>query len=287
MDQRIIDLYDEYTHAPLPRREFLSRLAVLAGGAAAATALLPLLENNYAKAAIVQPDDARLTTERVTYPGATGPVKGYLVRPKATTGNIPGVIVIHENRGVNPHIEDIARRVAVEGFAALAVDLLSPQGGTPANQDTAREMFAKIDRPSAVRDLVAAVAYLKGRPGASGKVGAIGFCWGGDMVNLLATQSPDLAAGVVFYGLSPPALDAARIKAQMLLHYAGLDPRVNSTVPAYEEALKAAGVRYVKYVYENAQHAFNNDTSTERYSPPAAKLAWERTVTFLKTTLLG
>jgi carboxymethylenebutenolidase len=287
MDQRIIDLYDEYTHAPLPRRVFLGRLSALAGGTAAAAALLPLLESNYAKAAVVAPDDARLDIAPVTYPGDPGPIKGYLARPKTGPDKRAGVIVVHQTRGVSPHIEDIARRIALAGYTALAVDLLSPQGGTPADDDAARAMFAKIDTDQAARNLVAAVAWLKARPDATGKIGAVGFCWGGDMVNRLATAAPDLAAAVVFYGLSPPALDAVRIKARMLLHYAGLDQRVNATVPAFEEAMKAAGVSYTKFVYDGAQHAFNDDTAGARYNERAAKEAWDRTIAFFRTTLAG
>ncbi|MGE0747208.1 MAG: dienelactone hydrolase family protein [Rhodospirillales bacterium] len=287
MDQRIIDLYDEYTHAPLPRRVFLSRLSVLVGGTAAAAALLPLLESNYALAATVAADDARLETSRVTYPGASGPVKGYLAKPKGAPARLPGVVVVHENRGLNPHIEDVTRRVALAGFTALGVDMLSPQGGTPATDDAARDMHGKIDAAVAVRDLVAAVAWLKARPDATGKVGAVGFCWGGGMVNRLAAASPDLTAAVVFYGVSPPAAEAAKVKARMLLHYAGADERVNATAPAWEEALKAAGVGYTKHMYDGAQHAFHNDTAGPRHDPAAAKQAWDRTVAFFKETLAG
>jgi carboxymethylenebutenolidase len=285
MDRRIIDLYDEYTHRPLPRRMFIERLAALAGSSAAAMALLPLLENNYAKAAIVAADDARLDTSRVSYKGASGDVRAYLAVAKETGAKRAGVIVIHENRGLNPHIEDVARRVAVEGFTALAPDLLSSQGGTPADPDKARTMIGSLDRASAVKDLVAAVAYLKGRRDANGKVGAIGFCWGGGMTNLLAVASPDLAAAVPYYGAVAPAEDAAKIKAKMLLHYAGNDSFVNGGIAKYEEALKSAGVSYTIHMYDGAEHAFNNDTAGVRYNKQAADLAWSRTVAFLKATL--
>ncbi|MBM3485857.1 MAG: dienelactone hydrolase family protein [Alphaproteobacteria bacterium] len=286
MDQRIIDLYDEYTHRPLDRRVFLRRLADLAGGTAAAIALLPLLENSYAFAATIAADDARLAAERVHYPGATGPVTGYLARPRAE-GRRGAVIVIHENRGLNAHIEDVARRVAVAGHVALAADLLSPSGGTPADADAARDAIGKLDGAATVRNLVAAVAWLKARADSNGRVGAVGFCWGGGMVNRLAVAAPDLAAGVVFYGLSPAAEDAAKIKARMLMHYASNDDRINATVPGYEAALKAAGVAHSIHHYPGTQHAFHNDTAGERYNAAAARLAWERTIAFFQATLAG
>jgi carboxymethylenebutenolidase len=285
MDRRIIELYDEYTHRPLPRRVFIERLIALAGSSAAAMAMLPLLENNYAHAATVAADDSRLDTSRISYKGASGDVRAYLVVPKQGGGKRAGVLVVHENRGLNPHIEDVARRVALEGFNALAVDLLSPAGGTPADEDKAREMIGKLDRDTTVRNLVAAVEYLKNRPDSNGKVGAIGFCWGGGMVNLLATAAPDLAAAVPYYGPVPPVENVPGIKAKMLLHYAGNDSFVNPGIPQYEEALKKAGVDYRIHIYEGAQHAFNNDTAGARYNKQAADLAWSRTVAFLKSTL--
>jgi carboxymethylenebutenolidase len=285
MDRRIIELYDEYTHRPLERREFLRRLAVLAGSSTAAYALLPLLENNYARAAIVDPADARLGTGTVTYKGESGEVRGYIATPRAGPAKRPGVLVIHENRGVNPHIEDVVRRIALEGFTALAPDALSPFGGTPANEDEARAAFARIDRNQVVRDLLPAVALLKGRPDAAGPVGAIGFCWGGGISNLLAVQSPDLAAVVTFYGLVPPAAEVSKIKARIQLHYAGNDQRVNAGIPEYEAALKSVGVSYEKFMYEGAEHAFNNDTNAARYNKAAAELAWSRAIAFLKANL--
>jgi carboxymethylenebutenolidase len=285
MDRRIIELYDEYTHRPLERRVFLQRLASLVGGSAAAYALLPMLENNYARAAIADPADARLATGMVTYRGASGEVRGYVATPKAGAAKRPGVIVIHENRGLNPHIQDVARRAALEGFTALAPDALSPFGGTPANEDEARAAFARIDRDQTVRDLIATVAYLKGRPDAAGPVGAVGFCWGGGMVNLLAVSAPDLAAGVPFYGLVAPTADVPKIKAKLQLHYAGNDPRINAGIPEYEGALKATGVSYEKFVYEGVEHAFHNDTGAARYNKAAAELAWSRTIAFFKANL--
>ncbi len=285
MDRRIIDLYDEYTHRPLERRVFLQRLALLAGSSAAAYALLPLLENNYAQAALVEPADPRLATGMVSFRGASGEVRGYLAAPRSGPAKRAGVIVIHENRGLNPHIQDVARRVALEGFTALAVDALSPFGGTPANEDEARAAFGRIDRDQAVRDFAAAIAYLKGRPDAAGPVGAVGFCWGGGMVNLLAVSAPDLAAGVPFYGPVPPTGEVPRIKAKLMLHYAGNDSRINAGIPEYEAALKAAGVVYERFTYEGAEHAFHNDTAGVRYNKAAAELAWSRTITFLKANL--
>ena len=284
MDQRIIDLYDEYTHRPLERRLFLERLAKLAGSAAAALALLPILENNYAVAAQVAPDDPGIDAKRVDFPGAAGKVKGYLARP-GKKGKAPAVIVLHENRGLNAHIEDVTRRAAVAGFLALAPDCLSGAGGTPANEDEAREKIGALDREAVVKDLVAARRFLAEHKGSTGRVGAMGFCWGGGMVNLLAAADPDLAAGVVFYGMSPPAEKVPTIRARMLLQYAGLDERINASVPAYEEALKAAGVNYRLHMYDGVQHAFHNDSNAARYDAVAAALAWKRTVEFLKEAL--
>ena len=283
--QEMIYLYDEYTHAPLPRRVFLRRLAALAGSAAAATAILPYIETSRAAAAIVAANDARLEASHITYPGSSGPVKAYLVKAKEGPAKRGSVIVVHENRGLSPHIEDVARRAALEGFVALAPDLLSYQGGTPANDDDARAAFAKMDRSIAVKDAATAIAYLKGRPESNGKVGAVGFCWGGGTVNRVATSAPDLAAAAPFYGDAPPADDVKNIKAKLLLHYAALDDRINAGVPGYEAALKAANVSYTKYVYDGVNHAFHNDTAGERYGEAAAKLAWSRTMAFFKENL--
>jgi carboxymethylenebutenolidase len=285
MDRRIIELYDEYTHRPLERRVFLERLAVLVGGSAAAYALLPLLENNYARAALVDPTDARLATSMIAYKGASGDVRAYLATPKGGPARRAGVVVIHENRGLNPHIQDVARRVALEGFTALAPDALSPLGGTPANEDEARAAFGRLDRELAVRNFVAAVAYLKARPDAAGPVGAVGFCWGGGMANLLAVSAPDLAAAAPFYGLVAPAADAPKIKAKLQLHYAANDSRINAGIPGYEAALKGAGVAFEKHLYDGTEHAFHNDTGAARYNKAAAELAWSRTIAFFKANL--
>ena len=284
MDQRVIDLYDLYTHGGMNRRSFLDKLAALAGSTAAASALLPLLTNDYARAQTVPENDARITTETVEVPGAQN-LKGYLVRPKAGGEKLPAVLVVHENRGLNPHIRDITRRMATEGFLALGLDFLSPLGGTPDDDEKGREMFGQLKPPEALAYAKAAFAYLKGHPSSTGKVGAVGFCWGGGVVNNLAVNEPDLAAGVAYYGGQPKPEDVPKIQAAMLLHYAGLDERVNAGMPAYEAALKAAGKAYELYVYEGANHAFTNDTNAARYHPEAAKLGWDRTVAFLRKHL--
>ncbi len=285
MDARILKLYDEYTHAPLPRRVFIERLAALCGSTAAAMALLPLLDSNYANAATVPADDARVATSWVTYKGASGDVKAYVATPRSGAAKRPGVIVVHENRGLTPHIQDVTRRVALAGFTGLGVDLLSSLGGTPADEDKARELFAKIDRNTVHLDAVAAVAYLESRPDASGPVGAVGFCFGGQIVNQIATAAPSLDAAVPFYGRQPPASDVPKIKAKLLLHYAGNDDGINGGIAAYEAALKANGVTYEQHVYPGVEHAFHNDTSAARYNQAAAELAWTRTIAFFKVTL--
>ncbi len=284
MDQRIIELYDEYAHAPLERRVFLDRLAALAGGTAAAALLLPLLEIGRAEAAVVPPDDPRVAAASVSYPGKSGTVQGYLAKPAAGTG-FGAVLVIHENRGLNAHIQDVARRLAVAGFVALAPDLLSVAGGTPADEDKARDMIQKLDRATAVADSVAGVAWLRRLPDADRKVGAVGFCWGGGVVNQLAVADPTLDAAVAYYGAQPDAADAAKIKAPMMLHYGGLDERIDAGIPAFRAALDKAGVSYEIFVYKGANHAFNNDTSPARYNADAAKLAWDRTIAFFTAKL--
>ena len=284
VDQRIIDLYDSFTHGGMNRRQFLDRLAGLAGSSAAAAALLPLLQNDYARAAIVAPDDPRLATERVAYDSPKGKINAYLARLTAK-GKRPAVLVVHENRGLNPHIEDVARRFAAEGFLAYAVDLLSLVGGTPATEDEARDRHAKMNQDDAVAALVAAVSLLKQHPESTGKVGAVGFCFGGFMVNRLAASSPELDAGVAYYGRQVPAAQVANIKAALLLHYAGKDDGVNAGIPAYEAALKANNKKYTLYTYPGTQHAFNTDTSAARYDKPAADLAWSRTIAFFKENL--
>ena len=285
MRQDIIDLYDAYTHERLDRRIFMDRLAKLAGGSAAAAALLPLLRANHAKAAIVPPDDARVRAERITFPGATGEVQAYLARPADAPGALPGVVVIHENRGLNPHIEDVARRLALEGFVALAPDFLSPEGGTPADEDQARELIGQLDQQQTIQNALAAVDFLKGNDATTGKVGVVGFCWGGALANQIAVNSAEVDAVVPFYGRQPASGDVARIRAPLLLHYAGLDERINAGIPEYERALKEAGVNYTIYMYEGANHAFHNDTSEARYDPAAARLAWSRTIDFFKQHL--
>ncbi|MEO8487802.1 MAG: dienelactone hydrolase family protein [Betaproteobacteria bacterium] len=285
MDPKIIALYDEYTHAPLPRRTFLERLAVLAGGSTAAAAILPLLDSNYALAAVVEPSDPRIVATRTTVKTPSGALRVYLVTPAAGPARRGGVIVVHENRGLSAHIEDVTRRVALAGYTAAGVDMLSPQGGTPPDEDRAREMYAKVDPDAVVADLVAVTDWLAARPDANGRVGAVGFCWGGGVVNALAVAAPKLAAGVPFYGVAPPVADVAKIRAKMLMHYAGNDARVNAGRPAYEAALKDARVGYRIYVYEGTEHAFHSDVAGARYNETAAKLAWSRTIAFFGETL--
>jgi carboxymethylenebutenolidase len=284
MDQRIINLYDQFTHGGMNRREFLDRLTGLAGSAAAGAALLPLLQNNYAQAAIVAADDARLVGERVSYDSPHGKINGYLVRAKAQ-GKRPAVIAIHENRGLNPHIEDVARRLALEGFLALAPDLLSLVGGTPPSEDAARDLHTKMNREEAIAASVAAVSFLGKHAESTGKVGAVGFCFGGGIVNRMATDSPDLAAGVAYYGTQPPADKVPAIKAPLLLQYAETDDNINKGIAAYEAALKANNKKFTIHSYPGTQHAFNNDTGAARYNKQAADLAWERTIGFFKEQL--
>lgn len=281
MDQRIIDLYDRFTHGQIGRREFMDRLATLLGSAAAAMALLPALTNDYARAAIVEEDDARLDASTASFEVGGASVSGYLVRARRVDAKRPAVLVIHENRGLNPHIRDVTRRMALAGYLAFGVDLLSPEGGTPADEDKARDMIAALDRPATLAQAVAAVAFLAAHPASTGNVGAVGFCWGGGLVNLLAEASPELKAGVAYYGMQPPLDRVPDIKAALLLHYAGLDNRVNEGIAAYEDALAKAGRDYTIYVYEGANHAFNNDANPARYDPKAAELAWTRTSAFL------
>ncbi|UDF30650.1 UNVERIFIED_ORG: dienelactone hydrolase family protein [Roseateles sp. XES5] len=283
--QAMIDAYDEYTHLTLDRRRFMERLTALAGSGAAAAAIAPLLAASSASAEMIAAGDARLAAEDVVYAGGAGEMKGYLVRPREAAGPLGSVIVIHENRGLNPHIRDVARRMALEGFVALAPDFLSPAGGTPDNEDQAREMIGKLDPAATVANAEASLAFLEKRDGANGKVGAIGFCWGGGLVNRFATKSDALKAGVAYYGAQPPAEDVPNIKAALLLHYAGLDERINAGIDAYRKALEAGGKSFEIHVYDGVNHAFNNDTSAARYDKAAADLAWQRTVAFLKKNL--
>ena len=284
IDPKIMDLYEDYTVGRLDRREFLKNLAKLAGGAAAAVALMPFLENIHAKNQITAEDDSRLHTEYVKFPGETGDVRAYLARPKGEI-KLPGVIVIHENKGLQPHIEDVNRRVALEGFLALATDALSPLGGTPEdNVDEARTKMRELDGEATIKNNVAAVKYLMTHPQSTGKVGCMGFCWGGGMVNQMAVNSPDLTAAVPFYGRQPAAEDVPKIKASLLCHYAGQDERINAGIPAFEEALKKASVDYKIFVYEGCGHAFFNDTGS-RFNKEASLLAFERTIAFFKEKL--
>lgn len=284
MDQQIINLFDEYTHKPLSREVFMKRLTSLTGSTAAALTTLSLLEVNYAKAATIDLQDDRLITERIVYPGDGTEMKGYVARPKAD-GKYPAIVVIHENRGLNPHIEDVARRAALAGYLALAPDALSPLGGTPADADQARDMFQKLDASKNLNNFIKAFDYLKSRKDGNGKFGTVGFCWGGGIVNQLAVNVPDLKAAVAFYGRQPESADVYRIKAAVQLHYAGTDERINAGIAAYEEALKKAKVTHELYSYEGAQHAFHNDTAPTRYNETAAKLGWERTLAFFKKYL--
>jgi carboxymethylenebutenolidase len=277
MDQRIINLFDEYTHKPLSRDIFLKKLAKLAGGTTAALALLPMLEVSYANAATISEQDEDIIAEDVRYLVEGATMKGYLVQPKASKKR-GSVLVIHENRGLNPHTKDIARRLAKSGYTALAADALGPFGGTPENEDEARAMFAKIDPAKNLDNFLKGLDYLRARPESNGKTAVVGFCWGGALSNQLAVYDPKLNAAVAYYGRQPEAADVAKIKAAMQLHYGGLDERINAGIPAYEEALKSAGVKYEIYIYEGAQHAFLNDSAPTRYNPEAAKLAWERTL---------
>jgi carboxymethylenebutenolidase len=289
ISQEMIRIYDDYTHLTLDRRDFMQKLKRLTGSAAAAAAIVPLLEASKAKAAMVAEDDARLTTETITWPGAEGvTMSGYLAMPADDSGPLPAVMIVHENRGLNPHIKDVVRRMALEGFLALGPDFLSPQGGTPEDEEQARAVHESLDRAQAVDNAVATVRFLKNHERSNGKVGAVGFCFGGGIVNQTAVHAgADLAAGVAYYGGQPEAGDVPKIEARMMLHYAGLDERINAGIAAYEEALKAAGVDYQLFMYDNVNHAFNNDTSEARYNKEAADLAWSRSVAFLKEALAG
>ncbi|MDO9180537.1 MAG: dienelactone hydrolase family protein [Agitococcus sp.] len=285
LNQEIINLYDEYTHKPLDRRVFLQRLTDLVGSAAVAVGLIPLLAANQAQAAIIATDDARLNTQYLNVKGKLGDTKSYLAYPKKAS-KLPAVIVIHENRGLNAHIEDVARRLALEGFLVLAPDLLSPLGGTPTDEDAARALIGKLESTQTLQQLVDAIVFLQQHAHSNGKVGAVGFCWGGGAVGDLAVHSASLAAGVVYYGRQPKNEDVTNITAPLLLHYGGLDTRINQGIPAFEGALKKANKNYSLNIYDGVNHAFNNDTSEARYDKAAAELAWSRTVAFFKQNLL-
>ena len=277
MDQRIINLYDEYTHKPLSRNEFLRRLALMAGGTAAALSLLPMLETNYAHAAITS--DEELFTERISYAGVNGEMQAYVARPKKDK-KYPAIVVIHENRGLNPHIEDVTRRAAKEGYLAIAPNALAPLGGTPENEDEARAKFQLLKSEDSQQNFIRVFDHLAARKDCNGDWGCVGFCWGGAMANTLAVNIPTLKAAVAFYGRQPAAADVPKIKAAVQLHYGSLDERLNAGIAAYEEALKQAGTRYELYMYEGANHAFHNDTAPTRYNKEAATLAWKRTMDF-------
>ncbi len=283
--QAMINAYDEYTHLTLDRRGFMEKLTKLAGSGAAAAAIAPLLAANSANAAMVADDDARLKAEDITWPGSSSDMKGYLVHPADQSGKLGAVIVIHENRGLNPHIRDVARRVALEGFVALAPDFLSPLGGTPDDEEKARGMFDQLTPGQVTADGTATVAFLAQHELGNGKVGAVGFCWGGGAVNDLAVNVPTLAAGVAYYGRQPKDEDVAKIKAPLLLHYAGLDERINAGIDAFKAALTKDGKEFTIYIYDGVNHAFNNDTSEARYDKAAAELAWGRTIAFFKEKL--
>jgi len=287
-DQELLNLFDRYVHGQIDRRGFLDGATKFTAGSMTAAMLLEALNPRFAEAQQVTKDDKRLKTETVEYPSpqGSGTMKGYLARPASATGKLPGILVVHENRGLNPHIEDIARRLALDNFMAFAPDALTPLGGYPGDEDSARALFAKLDQAKSREDFLAAAGYLKNRPDCTGKVGVVGFCYGGGIANMLATRIPDLAGTVAFYGGQPTAEDAAKIKAPLLIHYAENDERINAGWPAYEAALKANNVNYEMFKYPGTQHGFNNDT-TPRYDEAAAKLAWQRTVDFFNKNLRG
>lgn len=282
----VLKLFDGYIHGMLSRREFLDRAAKFAVGGFTAAAMLESLKPNYALGQQIAKDDPRIKTEYLSYPSpqGSGTMRGYYARPANAPGKLPGVLVIHENRGLSPHIEDVARRLALANFLAFAPDALTPLGGYPSDDEKAGQLFSQLDPVKRTEDFVAGYRFLKARPECSGKVGAVGFCVGGDIVNMLAVRLPDLAAGVPFYGGQPNAADAAKIKAPLLIHYAGLDQGTNAGWPAFEAVLKANGVKYQMYMYPGANHGFHNDT-TPRYDEAAAKLAWSRTIAFLNENL--
>jgi len=283
MDQKIINLYDSYTHSQLSRKEFIKKLSVLAGGTAMALTMLPLLENNYAAAASLV-NEEELSTEMITYKGVNGEMKGLLAKPK-NGKNLGTVLVIHENRGLNPHTMDVTKQVAAAGFMALGVDALSVIGGTPADEDKAREEIGKLNPADNLQNFLLGLDYLRKHKDGNGKVGCVGFCWGGRMANLLAVNDPNLKAAVAYYGSQAEVADVPKIKASLMLHYAGLDERINAGIPAYEAALKQHKIDYQIFIYEGVNHAFNNNTSPTRYNEAAAKLAWGRTIDLFKKKL--
>jgi carboxymethylenebutenolidase len=285
-DQELLILFDAYVHGSIDRRGFLERAQKFAVGGVTAVGLLAALSPDFALGQVVAPDDKRLNAQRVELasPNGYGTVKGYLVRPANASGKLPAVLVVHENRGLNPHIEDITRRLALEGYMAFAPDALAPLGGYPGDEDKARALFAQLDQSKTREDFVTAAQWLLARADGTGKMGAVGFCYGGGMAHILSVRVPELAAAVPFYGNVPAAGDAAKVKAPLLIHLAEVDERINSAWPVYEAALKAAGVRYTAYQYAGTQHGFNNDT-TPRFDAAAAKTAWDRTLAFFAQTL--
>lgn len=283
MERKVNELYMDYRKGDVSRREFMKKLALVTGGTAAAVVILPGCTG--ATASPVRKSAMKVIGEFITYPGASGDIRAWISIP-AGSEKYPGVIVIHENRGLVPHIRDVNNRMAMEGFVALAPDALSPLGGTPEDQDKGREMIGQLDREETIKNFVAAVKYLKTHPRTTGKVGCTGFCWGGAMTNQVAVNSPDLNAAVPYYGSTPAPEDVPKINAKVMAHYAGNDERINAGIPAFEEALKKAGIEYQIFIYEGTQHAFNNDTS-ERYNKEAADLAWKRTTDFFKESLKG
>jgi carboxymethylenebutenolidase len=284
--REVLALFDQYVHGGISRREFLDNAGRHAVGGMTAAGLLTALAPDFASAQQVAPSDARLATSFVEFdsPKGYGKARGYLAKPKTAEGKLPAVLVCHENRGLNPHIEDITRRLALEGYLAFAPDALHSLGGYPGDEDKARDLFAKLDQAKVQADFLAAAALVKSRPDVNGRVGTVGFCWGGGMVNYIATQWPELAAGVPFYGMAPPLDDVPRIKAPLLLHFAANDERIDAAWPPYEAALKKAGVRYEAFIYPGTEHGFNNDT-TPRFDAKAAAQAWGRTLAFFKTNL--
>jgi carboxymethylenebutenolidase len=287
VDRRMIELYNEYVHTALPRREFIARLTRMAGGAAAAMTALAVLEPNYAQARQVEPDDKRLKCEKITFNGPNGPVKAYTAMPKkiGRRDKLPGVLVIHENRGLNEHIEDVARRTALAGYVAIAPDGLSVAGGAPADQEAARDLFTKTDGARIATDVLAAVPWLAADPINNGKIGVVGFCYGGGLALRAAVETLGVDCAVSFYGRPPPAEETRKLKVPLLLHYAGADERINAGIPDFKAALDAVGVPYTIHMYPDTQHGFHNDSSEACYNEAAAKLAWQRTLDFFAAYL--
>ena len=285
LNQEIIQLFDEYTHKPLTRVEFLSRLTKLIGGTAALSTILPALEGSYAASAQVAEDDSNLLISTAEFPSANGIIKGYLAQPKQAKKRLGAVLVIHENRGLTPHIKDVTRRIAKEGFIALGIDGLSQFGGTPINEDEGRTLIGKLDAKQNMENMLSGLSYLRTLENSNQKTACIGFCWGGGVVNDLAAADPALTLGVPYYGRQIDATLVPKIKAKLMLHYAGLDERINAGIPAYENALKSNQIDYQLFIYEGAQHAFNNDSSPARYQKEPADLAWSRTINFFKKHL--